>query len=59
MMARHGKQSRSGKRTHPTTSGNGGNKIALPMKYEDAVSAFLKVKPEPKKQQPKKRSKSR
>jgi hypothetical protein len=30
-------------------SGNTENKIVLPMKYEDAVSALLKVKPEPKK----------
>jgi hypothetical protein len=49
MMGRNGKQSQSGKRISPTTSGNIKSKLALPMSYEEAVSAFLKVKPELKK----------
>jgi hypothetical protein len=46
-MARRGKQLPSEKGIHPTMSER--KKLSLPMKYEDAVSAFLTVKPEPKK----------
>jgi len=48
-MARSGKQSQSERKTNPTTRGNMENKISLPLSYKEAVSAFLKVKPEPKK----------
>jgi hypothetical protein len=55
-MEQNGSQLRSEKRTRPITSGQK-NKITIPMAYEQAVSAFLKVKPEPKKQNSKRKTK--